>query len=140
MALSDSAQASPGTRPTPRPHGFERVRAWDWPTRAVSLAMLITTIGAAIPLGIMVHGVVVDGLTYKTWTWPAIPAVWLGWLLGGAITLRHRTIGSIVLVGATAAGAYVFEPERGIFTFGLAWLIGIGLYIEGTGLLRSSPD
>lgn len=140
MALSDSAQASPGTRSTRRPRRFEHVRAWDWPTRAVALAMLIATIGASIPLGIMVHGVLANDLTYKTWTWPAIPAIWLGCLLGGAITLRYRTMGSIVLVGAAAAGAYAFEPERGIFTFGLAWLIGIGLYIEGTGLLRSSPE
>ena len=136
MALSTPSQASSDA--------FGRIRAWDWPTQAGAVAMLMATIGAAIgaaiPLGIMVHGVVIEDLSYKTWTWPAIPAVWLGCLLGGAISFRYRTLGSIVLVGAAACGAYAFEPEHGLFTFGVAWLIGIGLYIEGTGLLHSSPE
>ncbi len=140
MARSESTQGSSRTRSAQARSGFTRIRSWDRPTRAVALAMLLATVGASIPLAIMVHGVVVEDLTYKTWTWPAIPAVWIGCLLGGAIALRHRTAGAIVLVGAAAAGAYAFEPERGIFTFGLAWLIGLGLYVDGTGLLRDSPE
>ncbi len=117
-----------------------RVQAWDWRTRALGVAVLLATVGASIPLVMMVHGVVVEDLTYKAWTWPAIPAVWLGCLLGAGLALRYRTIGAVVLVGAAAAGAYAFEPEHGIFTFGGAWLIGLGLYLNEAGILRRGDD
>ncbi len=103
------------------------------PTRpVVTLALLFATVGAAIPLGLMIHGALVQDLTYATWTWLAIPAVWIGCLVAGWLVTRHRSLGSLLLSAAAGAGAWAFEQEYGLYTFGAVWLIAMALYLAGS--------
>ena len=107
-------------------------------TRVVILAAAISTVGAAIPLAMMLDGILFQNESYKLWTWPAIPAVWLACLCGVALSLRRPTLGPLLLAPAAAAGAWAFEPEHGLFTFGAVWLIAIALYLSRLGVLRDS--
>ncbi|MCZ6545786.1 MAG: hypothetical protein O6913_08795 [Chloroflexi bacterium] len=103
------------------------------PTRPlVGLALLFATVGAAIPLGLMIHGALVKDLTYATWTWLAIPAVWIACLVASWLATRQRSLGSLLLSAAAGAGAWAFEQEYGLYTFGAVWLIAIALYLAGS--------
>ena len=115
------------------PHGSRRRR-----TGAVWLAGALATIGAAIPLVMMLDGVLLQDEVYKLWTWPAIPAVWLVCLSGAALSLRRWALGPLLLAVGAAGGAWAFEPEHGVFTFGAVWLIAIALYLSQLGVLRDS--
>ena len=101
-------------------------------TRVVFLAAGISTVGAAIPLGLMIHGAFVQDLIYATWIWLAIPAVWIGCLVASWLAIRHRSLGSLLLSAAAGAGAWAFEQEYGLYTFGAVWLIAMALYLAGS--------
>lgn len=107
-------------------------------TRVVWLAAAIATAGAATPLVIMLDGVLFQDEVYKLWTWPAIPAVWLVCLSGAALSLHRRTLGPLLLAAGASGGAWAFEGEHGLITFGAVWLIAIGLYLSQLGVLRDS--
>lgn len=107
-------------------------------TRVVWLAAAIATAGAATPLVIMMDGVLLQGEVYKLWTWPAIPAVWLVCLSGAALSPHRRTLGPLLLAAGAAGGAWAFEAEHGVITFGAVWLIAIGLYLSQRGVLLDS--
>lgn len=113
----------------------------DYRVRAAQLAFVLATVGALVPLVMMVDGSLRLDIDYKWWTWPAIPAVWLPAIAGAVIALRHPTRGALLLGGATAIGVGVFWREYGALTFGLAWLLSLYIYVE-TGRRRgyfSSP-
>ena len=82
------------------------------PTRPlVGLALLFATVGAAIPLGLMIDGAFFQDLIYATWIWLAIPAVWVGCMVACWLATRHRSLGSLLLSAAAGAGAWAFEQE-----------------------------
>ena len=106
--------------------------------RLVWLAAAIATLGVAIPLAMMLDGVLFQDQSYKLWTWPAIPAVWLVCLAAAALSRHRRVIGPFLLGWAATGGAWVFEPEHGLITFGAVWLIAIALYLSQLGILRNT--
>ncbi len=93
-------------------------------------AAALVTLGAAVPLVMMLNGSIALGIDYKVWTWPAIPAVWTPALLGALVALRRPAAGALLLCVGAAAGVALFWREYGLLTFGPAWLIGAWLYID----------
>ena len=87
----------------------------------------------------MLDGVLRQNQVHKLRTWPAIPAVWLVCLAGAALSQRRRTLGTLLLAAGAVGGAWSFEGEHGVFTFGVVLLIAIGLYLSQRGVLRA-PD
>ena len=99
------------------------------------LALALVTIGAGIPLVMMLHGSIVNGTDYVRWTWPAIPAAWLPAALGAALLTRREATGAMLLVLGAALGVAFFWEEWAAFTFAPAWLIGAWAYLD-TGRRR----
>lgn len=97
---------------------------------AALAAAAFATLGAAVPLVMMVHGSTALGIDYRWWTWPAIPAVWAPSVLGAALAVRYGAPGAALLCLGAAAGAGFFRNELGALTFGPAWLLGAYLYLD----------
>ncbi len=115
--------------------------------RLALTAAALVTLGAAIPLVMMVNGAARLDIDYFWWTWPAIPAIWLPALLGARLSTRRPALGALLVGLAAAAGLTVFRKELALITFGPAWLIALYLYLDagpGLTLLRRrtepSPD
>ncbi len=111
------------------------------PRLAAIVAAVLVTIGAAIPLTMMVYGSLALDIDYKWWTWPAIPAVWAPALAGALLALRHQGSGALLLAFAAAPGSVVFIHELGLLTFAPAWLLAAYLYLDAgrrRGLLTAS--
>lgn len=107
-----------------------------------AIAAALVTAGAAIPLVMMVHGVIALDIEYQAWTWPAIPAVWAPALAGAWLARRSQAAGALLLCLGAAAGVAIFWRELGLLTFGPAWLIGGWLYLDAghrAGFLRGRP-
>ena len=115
---------------TPRPSEFHRLR------RALpTVAFLLVTIGAAIPLAMMLHGAIALGTDYARWTWPAIPVAWLPAALGAALLPRREATGAMLVVIGSALGVAFFWQEYALVTFAPAWLLGSWSYLD-TGRRR----
>lgn len=95
-----------------------------------ALALALVTIGAAVPLTMMIHGSITAGIEYYWWTWPAIPAAWLPAVAGAILMRRHEATGSLLLLTGAGAGVALFWHEHAIATFGPAWLIGAYTYLD----------
>jgi hypothetical protein len=112
------------------------------PRLAALAAAMLVTVGAAIPLTMMVHGSLALDITYKWWTWPAIPAVWAPALAGALVAMRHQGSGAVLLAVAAAPGSVVFVHELGLFTFAPAWVLAAYLYFDAgrrRGLIPLGP-
>ena len=116
---------------------FGRLR---WPQMLLSAAAFLVTLGALIPLVSMLHGALVRDLTYATWTWPAIPAVWIAAMAGVLLARKHRAVGALLIAAAAGAGATAFRPEFGLYTFGSAWAIATLLYFSAAALHSARRD
>lgn len=100
-----------------------------------AVAFALVTIGAAIPLVMMLNGVIADGTDYALWTWPAIPAAWLPAAAGALLIPRREATGAILLVIGAALGIAFFWQEYAVFTFAPAWALGAWSYLD-TGRRR----
>ena len=111
---------------------------------AALAAAAFATLGAGVPLVMMVYGSIALGIDYLWWTWPAIPAVWAPSMLGAALAVRYGAPGAALLCLATAAGVGLFRNELGALTFGPAWLLSAYLYLDAGRRLghlgRRAPD
>ncbi len=108
------------------------------------IAAALVTLGAGIPLVMMVNGALALEIDYEAWTWPAIPAVWAPSIAGAWLAAKPQktAAGALLLCLGAAAGAAIFWRELGLLTFGPAWLIGGWLYLDAgrrAGLLRRHP-
>ncbi len=99
------------------------------------VALVLVTVGAAIPLAMMLHGSIADGTNYARWTWPAIPVAWLPAAFGAVQLPRREATGSILLVVGSALGVAFFWQEWAALTFAPAWVIGAWGYL-GAGRRR----
>ena len=73
-----------------------------------ALAAVLVTVGAAVPLVMMVNGVIALDIDYRAWTWPAIPAVWAPALAGALLARRSQAAGALLLCLGAAAGVAIF--------------------------------
>lgn len=97
----------------------------------VSLAALVlVTVGAAIPLVMMVDGSINHGIEYARWTWPAIPAAWVPAALGAVLLSRRVATGAMLLVVGSALGVAFFWQEWAVLTFAPAWVLGAWAYLD----------
>ncbi len=107
--------------------------------RAHLVAALLVLLGVAIPGAMMIYGATALGITYKDWTWPALP-VTAGLTLGSAFVAGRRPmIGGLLLMVTCAPAATIFWRELGILTFGGAWLLGGWIYFTAARRRLEAP-
>ncbi len=133
MAASKAPRALPATdRVVPR--NLASVRA-----RPHLVAALLVTTGVAIPAVMMIYGSIVLDVSYKSWTWFALPITWGLTFAAAMVAARHPMRGGLLLMLTCAPAATVFWRELGILTFGGAWLIGGWIYFaESRRLLKGT--
>jgi len=95
-----------------------------------SIALILVTVGAAIPLVMMLYGSLVNDVDYLRWTWPAIPVAWGPAALGAMLLPRREATGAILLVIGSALGLAFFWQEWAVLTFGPAWVLGAWSYLD----------
>lgn len=105
------------------------------PDVAAVTALVLVTVGAAIPLVMMLDGAMNHGVDYERWTWPAIPAAWVPSALGAVLLPRRAATGAMLLVVGSALGVAFFWREWAVLTFAPAWVLGGWSYLE-TGWRR----
>ena len=103
-------------------------------------AALLVAAGVAVPAVMMIYGSTTLDITYKGWTWFALPLT-AGLTLGSAtVAARRPMIGGLLLMISCAPAATIFWRELGFFTFGGAWLLGAWIYFaQARQVLKSSP-
>jgi hypothetical protein len=105
------------------------------------VAALLVTAGVAIPAAMMIHGAIVLDVSYKSWTWFALPIAWGLAFAAAMVAARHPMRGGLLLMLTCAPAATVFWRELGILTFGGAWLIGGWIYfVETQRFLERTGD
>ena len=106
-----------------------------WRRYLPRVAFALVTVGAAIPLVMMLNGVIAHDTSYARWTWAAIPAAWLPAAAGALLIPRRAATGALLVVIGAALGIAFFWQEYAVFTFAPAWLLGGWSYLD-TGRRR----
>lgn len=103
-------------------------------------AALLVTAGVAVPAVMMIYGSTTLDISYKGWTWFALPLT-AGLTLGSAtVAARRPMVGGLLLMISCAPAATIFWRELGFLTFGGAWLLGAWIYFaEARRVLKSPP-
>ena len=103
-------------------------------------AALLVTVGVAIPAAMMIFGSTTLDITYKGWTWFALPLTAALTLGSATVAARRPMVGGLLLMISCAPAATIFWRELGFFTFGGAWLLGAWIYFaEARRVLKSPP-